>query len=480
MPEPGPDLGQLAHGRQRPDAHQGGDGRRQARGRHPPHRAGDRRHRRAPTVAELLDRIKAEATATFEAGSHDNVCGRFHAHSGPFSTARGDVGGDVDLTWSTRGGVPGRGGAGWRPTWPRGAEDGGGAIALGDTREGFAEHLEWERRLFDDRWAVVSWPASTAGGASLWEWLIFEEEYYRAGAPPGSRRTASSCWRRRCSSSAPPSSRTASSADGRGDDLVVPGLVGAERRQRPGRHPGEAAARRAADVLDGQKTWTTRGAFCTDLFGLFRTDPESERHKGLTYLLVPLDAGRDGAGLRAARRRRGLRRGLLRRRFLADDAVGVVLGERGPGLGRSRWRPPAPSAGLTLRSPGRFLATAARLVELYRGARRRRRPALRDAVAEAWMRPRPTSSTPRTVTRLLGGAIGAAPRSASTRSVVVRARRALHEIALDLLGPEAERSTAPWLEGLPVLAVGPDLRRHQRDPAQHHRRARARPAEDER
>ena len=42
-------------------------------------------------------------------------------------------------------------------------------------------------------------------------------------------------------------------------------------------------------ILDGQKTWTTRGAFCTHLFGLFRSDPDSERHRGLTYLLVPLD-----------------------------------------------------------------------------------------------------------------------------------------------------------------------------------------------
>ena len=40
--------------------------------------------------------------------------------------------------------------------------------------------------------------------------------------------------------------------------------------------------------LYGQKTWTTRGAFCTHLFGLFRTDPDAERHRGLTYFLVDL------------------------------------------------------------------------------------------------------------------------------------------------------------------------------------------------
>src|ERR687897_3923633 len=53
-----------------------------------------------------------------------------------------------------------------------------------DTAEGFVAHQEWERRLADARWSVVSWPEEFGGrGASLVEWVIFEEEYYRAGAP---------------------------------------------------------------------------------------------------------------------------------------------------------------------------------------------------------------------------------------------------------------------------------------------------------
>ena len=60
----------------------------------------------------------------------------------------------------------------------------GGHPESGDTSEGFAQHLLWERRLFADRWAVVSWAPEHGGrGASLWEWLLFEEEYYRAGGP---------------------------------------------------------------------------------------------------------------------------------------------------------------------------------------------------------------------------------------------------------------------------------------------------------
>src|SRR4051794_15931442 len=53
-----------------------------------------------------------------------------------------------------------------------------------DTADGFTAHQEWEQRLADARWAVVSWPEEYHGrGASLVQWVVFEEEYYRAGAP---------------------------------------------------------------------------------------------------------------------------------------------------------------------------------------------------------------------------------------------------------------------------------------------------------
>ena len=123
-------------------------------------------------------------------------------------------------------------------------------------------------------------------------------------------------------------------------------------------------------VLDGQKTWTTRGAFCTHLFGLFRTDPDSERHKGLTYLLVPLDT--PGVTVRGFGRLdgdEGFAEVFFDDAFLADDAVpgGVVLGEPEGG-----WAVAMATAGsergLTLRSPGRFLATAERLARAGRAS----------------------------------------------------------------------------------------------------------------
>ncbi len=53
-----------------------------------------------------------------------------------------------------------------------------------ETGPGFVAHRTWEARLAADGWSVVSWPEAYGGrGASLQEWLIFEEEYYAAGAP---------------------------------------------------------------------------------------------------------------------------------------------------------------------------------------------------------------------------------------------------------------------------------------------------------
>ena len=208
-------------------------------------------------------------------------------------------------------------------------------------------------------------------------------------------------------------------------------------------------------VLDGQKTWTTRGAFCTHLFGLFRTDPDSERHKGLTYLLVPLDT--PGVTVRGFGRLdgdEGFAEVFFDDAFLADDAVpgGVVLGEPEGG-----WAVAMATAGsergLTLRSPGRFLATAERLARAAPTSggddvlRRRARDAL-DAgrglpAADAG---RPSPSWP--------PAAKAGAEASLTKLWWRELDIELHEIALDLLGPDAELE-GPWSKGWQFSLSGP-------------------------
>ena len=71
-------------------------------------------------------------------------------------------------------------------------------LPSGDTAEGFALHVEWEKKLFDARWSVVSWPEEYGGqGGTLVDALVVIEElakvmfkvtdFVMAFAPRGTR-----------------------------------------------------------------------------------------------------------------------------------------------------------------------------------------------------------------------------------------------------------------------------------------------------
>lgn len=263
-----------------------------------------------------------------------------------------------------------------------------GRLASGDTAEGFEQHLVWERMLYDARWAVVSWPEEHGGReASLFEWLIFEEEYYAAGAPQ--RVTQNGIF------------LLAPSVFEFGNDEqkahILPRMAAAHDLWCQGWSEPNAGsdlaslqcrARRVDGgwVLDGQKTWTTRGAFCTHLFGLFRTDPQSERHRGLTYLLVPLSLpGITVRGFGRLDGDEGFAEVFFDEAFLPDDAIpgGPVLGEAERGWSVAM-ATTSSERGLTLRSPGRFCASAERLIELYKQCGSP--PHLRDRVVDVWVR----------------------------------------------------------------------------------------------
>ena len=204
-------------------------------------------------------------------------------------------------------------------------------------------------------------------------------------------------------------------------------------------------------MLNGQKTWTTRGAFCTHLFGLFRSDPASERHKGLTYFLVPLDT--DGVTVRGFGRLdgdEGFAEVFFEDAFVPDDNVlGGV--DKGWSVAMATT---GSERGLTLRSPGRFLATAGRLIELWRKSRGAGAASVRDRIVDAWMRAEAYQLfTLDTVTRLSdGGAVGA--ESSINKIWWSELDVELHELALDILGPEAQLE-GPWSKGYQFSLSGP-------------------------
>ena len=329
-------------------------------------------------------------------------------------------------------------------------------LPSGDTREGFALHLGWERRLFDARWAVVSWPEEYGGrGASLWEWLIFEEEYYRAAAPQ--RVTQNGIFLL-----APTIFEFGTQEQ---QDRFLPRMASGEESWCQGWSEPDAgsdlAGIRATATrddavggwrLNGQKTWTTRGAFCTHLFGLFRSDPEAERHRGLTYFLVPLDT--PGVTVRGFGRidgDEGFAEVFFEDVLVTDD---LVLGGVDQGWSVAM-ATTGSERGLTLRSPGRFTATADRLVALYRERGRGAADgALRGRVAQAYIDAEAYRlQTLRTVTRVSAGDPPGA-ESSLTKVFWSELDVALHETALDLLGYEVELE-GPWMKGYEFALSGP-------------------------
>jgi alkylation response protein AidB-like acyl-CoA dehydrogenase len=330
-------------------------------------------------------------------------------------------------------------------------------LPSGDTREGFARHLDWERALFDAGWAVVSWPEAYGGrGASPMEWLVFEEEYYRAGGPQRVTQNGIFLLAPTVFEFGTPAQRDhILPRMARGDDLWCQGW------SEPGAGSDLAGIQSRATrtdggwVLSGQKTWTTRGAFCTHLFGLFRSDPDAERHRGLTYFLVPLDA--DGVTVRGFGRLdgdEGFAEVFLDDVFVPDDAVlGGVHQGWSVGMGTARVE-----RGLTLRSPGRFMAAADRLTALYRDRADEADaadPTLRDRVVRAWIDAEAYRwQTFATVTRLTEGEdVGSEPSMTKVFWSELDVR--IHEAALGLLGPHAELGDNAWMKGYQFALSGP-------------------------
>jgi alkylation response protein AidB-like acyl-CoA dehydrogenase len=331
-----------------------------------------------------------------------------------------------------------------------------------DTKEGFAAHRVWEKKLNAGGWAMVSWPKEYGGrGVNLIEWLIFEEEYYAAGAP--GRVSQNGIF------------LLGPTLMDYGTDeqkaTILPRMaacddVWAQGWSEPNAGSDMAAIRATARldgdhyVLNGQKTWASRAAFADWCFGMFRTDPDSERHRGLTFILIPLDS--EGVHVRPIEQLDG-ETGFAEV-FFEDARVPVAnrLGNEGEG-----WSVAMATAGfergLMLRSPGRFQATARRLVDLYKSLGDEADPALRDAVTTAWMEAEAYSlNTYRTASRIIdGGKIGS---EASLNKIFwSEMDLKMHEAALALLEARAELlESAPaagavgtWLDGYMFSLAGP-------------------------
>jgi len=157
-----------------------------------------------------------------------------------------------------------------------------------EERKAFNEH--WPKKLFGGGWICATWPKEYGGkGLTTMQGVVLAEEFARVKAPMR--------------------------ADFFGDTLVGPTILqwGTEEQKKeflprilngsvrwcqgfsePNSGSDLASLKTSAEldgdqwVINGQKVWTTGGHHADFCFLLTRTDPDAPKHKGISYLLVPM------------------------------------------------------------------------------------------------------------------------------------------------------------------------------------------------
>jgi len=245
--------------------------------------------------------------------------------------------------------------------------------------------VEWERELARGGWVGLGYPAEVGGRpATLTEQVAFHEEYVRWGAParlgnigvtllgPTLMAFASGEQQRRF---VPPILRC--------DELWCQGY------SEPDAGSDLASVRTRAWldgdewVIEGQKVWTTLAHLAQWCFVLCRTDPTSQRNRGLSYLLVPMN--QSGIEVRPIRQPTGSSEFSELFFHEARTKADLVVGEVGAGwrvaMGTLGFERGVGSLGLQLS----FVHELENVITLARANGELAKPIVRDAIARSWI-----------------------------------------------------------------------------------------------
>lgn len=328
----------------------------------------------------------------------------------------------------------------------------------GSEHEAFDERLEWDRHLAAAGLTCLGWPVEYGGrAATLRQQVIFHEEYAGANAPARVSHL--------------------------GEELLGPTLLAfgtEEQKQRflPGirsvtelwcqgySEPGAGSdlanvsttARLDGDEwsINGQKIWTSLAHLSDWCFVIARTEPGSVRHKGLSYLLVPMK--QPGIEVRPIVQLTGTAE--FNEVFFdnARTAADLVVGKPGEGWGVAMGTLTFERGISTVGQQIRFARELANLEAVARANGAASDPVLAERIDQAWVglrvlrahALRTLESAHQTV-----DARTAAGQASVSKLLWANWHRGLGELAMDVLGPEGllsdgdpEAAEAPEADGL--------------------------------
>jgi alkylation response protein AidB-like acyl-CoA dehydrogenase len=297
----------------------------------------------------------------------------------------------------------------------------------------------WPQTLFEGGWICAGWPVEYGGkGLSLIDQVVLNEEFAKANAPMR--------------------------GDFFGDTLVGPTILqwGTDEQKRefiPGILNGsiawcqgfsepnsgsDLASLKTSAVLDGdewvingQKVWTTQAQHADYVFLLTRTDPNAPQHAGISYLLVPMH--QEGIEVRPITQVDGSAEFnevfFTNARCPKDNIVGGL---------NNGWKVAMTTLGFERGSSAttgyrRFLKEWEFIVKEAQRVNKSQDELVRDALVKAWSKVKIMEINGyRTLTDALNNTHNAALLGACNKMFWSEAHRASSDLAVDIVGMEAQ------------------------------------------
>jgi alkylation response protein AidB-like acyl-CoA dehydrogenase len=304
----------------------------------------------------------------------------------------------------------------------------------GDEHALFDERLAWERHLGANGWIGVGWPKEAGGrGLSLHQQVIFYEEYARAQGPGRLGHIGEHLLGPTIIAFGTPEQK----------ERFLPKILSGEEMWCQGYSEPDAgsdlaniATRAELDgdewVVNGQKVWTSLAHWSDWCFVLARTDRDAPKHKGISYLLVPMR--QPGVEIRPIVQISGGSE--FNEVFFSDarTAAGNVVGEVNGGwkvaMGTLAFERGASTLGQQLNFQNEFQ----HIVELARASGRDQDPVIRQRLVDVYTRLRLMRLN---AMRMLTESVDVTGPQMTLKLFWATLHRDMGELAMDVMGPNA-------------------------------------------
>ncbi len=319
--------------------------------------------------------------------------------------------------------------------------------ASGLGAEGYEPALakRWEQQLAAGGWTGLGWPRQHGGRElPLAQQVVFHEEYVRCGGPGRLGHIGETLLAPTLMAHGTPELQA----------RFLPGILSGETYwaqgySEPGAGSDLAAVRTQARldpdsgewVIDGQKVWTSWAHESDWIFVLARCEPGSVRHKGLVLLLVPLR--QSGVTLRPIRQITGDAE--FNEVFFdgARTEGSLHLGAPGDGWAVAMYLLGCERGASTLGQQAHFKHELEQVIAAARRNGASNDPLLRQRIAHAAL----GLQTLRSHALRTSGADAPARASSISKYLWSNWRRALGELAIDVLGVDADIDAGNPLHG---------------------------------